>query len=278
MIRVKNIFRYPVKSMQGQAIDSAMLTPDGIGGDRQFVVVDTRGKCVTARTEPKLLTLKAFKNSLGLRLESADGQTCSAFLPDERASLVPVAIWDDRAVGADMGDAIATWLSNIVQKPVRLLAITSKSNRAGVFPGTPISFADGAPLLLFSEASLSDINARLETPMSVRNFRPNLLLEGVEEAFAEDTWARIKIGDIYMDVSWGCSRCVLTTLDPETGVKHPQQEPLRTLTKYRQGPDKRVYFGQNVIPLNGGVITVGDSVEIVGVKDNPTYLEDVRTP
>jgi uncharacterized protein YcbX len=128
--------------------------------------------------------------------------------------------------------------------------------------GDEVSFADGFPLLLISEASLADLNGRLETPVSMRRFRPNLVVDG-ERAYAEDQWRRIRVGDVEFEGAKNCSRCVFTTIDPDTGVKDPTREPLRTLGGYRRKPQGGVYFGQNLIPRSGGAIHVGDRVEIL---------------
>jgi uncharacterized protein YcbX len=122
-------------------------------------------------------------------------------------------------------------------------------------------FADGYPILIISEASLQDLNSRLDTPhpLLMNRFRPNIVVQNCEP-FAEDTWKRIRIGDVEMALVKPCPRCVVTTIDKETLEK--SKEPLKTLATYRNQEDGAM-FGMNVIPLNEGDIKVGMSVEIL---------------
>jgi uncharacterized protein YcbX len=124
-----------------------------------------------------------------------------------------------------------------------------------------VSFADGFPCLLISEASLEDLNTRAPMQVSMRRFRPNLVISGCP-AFAEDEWQRLRIGSVEFAAVKLCSRCVLTTIDPKTSEQHPHQEPLRTLGRYRRQPDRSINFGQNLIPRGSGKIRVGDRIEI----------------
>jgi uncharacterized protein YcbX len=117
-----------------------------------------------------------------------------------------------------------------------------------------VSFADGAPVLLTSEESLADLNTRLEKLITMTRFRPNLVVRG-DLPYAEDEWQAIGIGETRFDVGWACTRCILTTVDPETGQPCPDGEPLRTLKKYRRR-DREVYFGQNLLPRRFGSIAI----------------------
>lgn len=130
-------------------------------------------------------------------------------------------------------------------------------------PGDFVSFADGFPLLLISEASLEDLNRRLAAPVSMRRFRPNLVINGFGP-YAEDNWRRIRIGDVIFEGVKNCSRCVFTTINPDTGIEDPRLEPLRTLGLYRRRSGGDVFFGQNLIPRTEGSIRLNDAVEILG--------------
>jgi uncharacterized protein YcbX len=128
-------------------------------------------------------------------------------------------------------------------------------------PGDITSFSDGFPLLLISEASLQDLNSRLELPVPMRRFRPNLVISGCTP-YAEDEWQRIRIGEIEFEVAKPCSRCIIPTIDTETAQRNPDREPLRTLATYRRR-DNKVYFGQNLIHRGTGLLKVGDPLEII---------------
>jgi uncharacterized protein YcbX len=126
-------------------------------------------------------------------------------------------------------------------------------------PGDLVSYADDYPILVASEASLADLNSRLETPVTMKHFRPNIVLHGCE-AFEEDTWSKFRIGECEFELAQQCPRCVMTTIDPETGIKH-KHEPLKTLAAYRRTPAGGAPFGAQAVPRILGTIRVGDVAE-----------------
>jgi hypothetical protein len=125
-----------------------------------------------------------------------------------------------------------------------------------------VNFADGYPLLLISEASLENLNTRLDEPLPMNRFRPNLVVQGCAP-YAEDSWNGIQIGDVRLHVVKPCERCAITTVNQLTAEKG--KEPLRTLATYRQS-DGNVLFGQNLIHEGNGMLRVGDEVEILGIE------------
>lgn len=273
-ITVKHIFIHPVKSMAGQMVEEALLTVDGLAGDRQFVVVNEKGKFRTARECPSLVVVKAVTVDNFLVLSALNERSISIPLLSHSQELKKIKLWDDDVTGADMGDDVARWLSDYLGKASRLITIADKSIRQGKYRGTPKSFSDASPILLTSNASLNDLNRRLSVPVIDRNFRPNIVVTGEMEPFGEDLWAEIKIGDIVMQVAWGCNRCILTTVDPLTGAKSDDMEPVKTLKTFRTAADKNFYFGQNIIPQTQGTIHVGDAVEIISVREKQLYAAD----
>ena len=134
-------------------------------------------------------------------------------------------------------------------------------DRSYADPGDEVGFADAYSLLLTTEASLAELNSRLDAPVGMAHFRPNLVVTGCEP-FAEDRWKRVRIGGVELALRKPCARCVLITVDPETARPHPHQEPLRTLATYLKRGSK-VLFGQNVLPRGGGTLRVGDPVEVL---------------
>jgi len=123
-----------------------------------------------------------------------------------------------------------------------------------------VAFSDGFPLLLISESSLFDLNRRVPEVITMKRFRPNLVVKNTDP-YQEDNWEAIKIGDCELQIVKPCSRCVLTTVDPETG-KLSGREPLKTLAKYRKF-NGEVVFGQNLIPRSSGKLEVGMKVEVL---------------
>jgi hypothetical protein len=128
-------------------------------------------------------------------------------------------------------------------------------------PGDEVSFADGFPLLLISQAALDLLNTKLAAPVPMLRFRPSIVVTGTQ-AHAEDDWKRIRVGAIEFDVVKPCIRCVFTTVDFTRGEFDPGGEPLRTLLTYRRTP-AGVSFGQNLIPRGVGTLRTGDAVEVL---------------
>jgi hypothetical protein len=121
-----------------------------------------------------------------------------------------------------------------------------------------VSFADGFPFLLATEASLAELNGRLDSPVPMDRFRPNLVVRG-GTPYAEDGWHHLRIGSIAFEACKPCSRCVMITIDQATAA--PSPEPLRTLSTYRK-QGKKVLFGQNLLAHGRGTVRLGDRVEV----------------
>jgi hypothetical protein len=112
---------------------------------------------------------------------------------------------------------------------------------------------------------MADLNARLEQPIGIDRFRPNIYVEG-PPAFDEDTWVEVRIGESLLRVVKPCPRCAVTTVDPSTGERG--REPLRTLSAYRKR-EGGVMFGQNALHEGTGRLTVGDAVVVLSRRDAP---------
>ena len=175
-------------------------------------------------------------------------------------------IWKSKNVQAvDQGDESAGWFSDWLGAPVRLVHFADGYKRIinekyAVNADDHTGFADGYPILLTSEESLQDLNTRLAAgPIPMNRFRPNIVVKGCEP-YAEDTWNKIKIGDVELAVVKPCARCEVTTIDKVTLKR--SHEPLKTLGKYRKHALGAI-FGQNVIPLNRGSLELGMSVEVL---------------
>jgi len=181
---------------------------------------------------------------------------------------VQVRVWRDRVGAWDEGDEAAEWLSAFLGVPCRLVRRGPRSERPvpapyAVSERDRVGFADGFPLLLLSEASLEDLNRRLPRPVEIERFRPNLVLSG-GPPYAEDRWEVLEVRGIRLHAVKPCARCTIPTVDPQTGERDPQGEPLRTLARYRRGEDGKVYFGQNLVHVpKEGVLRVGDRVAII---------------
>lgn len=261
---------YPIKSCGGVERRSADVTARGLVGDRRYMIVDADGLFLTQRRHPRLALVRITDDGAGGYLVDAPGLS-TLRLPHEwpDGPGVSVTLWRDRVEATALPDELGEWFEDLLGFSCRLVHMAAHQcravpNDAAAFDDE-VSFADAAPLLLTSEASLAELNSRLPSPPSpitMRRFRPNVVVDG-NGAFEEDAWGRIAIGDTELEVAWPSTRCVLTTIDPDTGVKDPGGEPLRTLRKFRRG-ESGVLFGQNVIPRRLGTIRVGDAVDVLG--------------
>jgi len=186
-------------------------------------------------------------------------------LPGNDAELRGVTIWRDTLRVPDAGDEAGAWLSEFIGKPTRLVQVPlerARTTEAGYGKDDDkVGFADGYPLLLIGQASLDDLSQRIGRPMEMLRFRPNLVIEG-SEAFAEDGWKRVRIGDVEFRVVKPCSRCTPTTTDPASGERSADREPLATLKTYRE-QEGDVMFGQNLVNDGVGRLEVGMPVTIL---------------
>lgn len=263
-MKVTQINVYPIKSTRRIGLDESDVVPRGLPWDRRWMLVDADGRFITARDHPKLAMVQTELHESGLAVSVAGRDLLQLPLQPRSRDMASVTVWKDRCDAVRAGAEADAWFSDYLGLACRLVQMTDDIVR-GVNqdygqPGDQVSFADGFPLLLISEASLADLNSRLDRPVGMRRFRPNLVVDG-ELAYAEDGWRRLRVGDVEFEGVKNCSRCVFTTIDPDTGTKHPGQEPLRTLSSYRRRPEGGVYFGQNLVPRSTGRIRVGDVVE-----------------
>jgi uncharacterized protein YcbX len=264
MITLSSLIYYPIKACRGFEVTSWRVERMGLEHDRRMMVVTPEGESLTQREHPRLAWVIPQLNDGTLTL-SAPGFD-SIQLPVQSTGLPwPVNIWKSKGVQAiDQGDDAASWFSDWLGASVRLVHIADGYKRRinedyTVAPDDHTAFADGYPILLISEESHCDLNTRLETPVLLNRFRPNIVVKGCEP-FAEDTWKCIRIGEVELAVVKPCARCVVTTIDKETLEKG--KEPLKTLGKYRKHKLGAV-FGENVIPLNKGRLQLGMSVEVL---------------
>ena len=264
MPKLSALIYYPIKACRGFEVDTSNVERMGLEHDRRMMVVTPDGGFLTQRDHPKLALVTPTISNRALTL-SAPGTDSLTTSIQKSGPTRSVDIWHSKGVQAvDQGQAAAEWFSNWLGTPVRLVHIAEGYIRRlneeyAVNTDDHTAFADGYPILLTSEESLADLNARLETPVPMNRFRPNIVVEGCEP-FSEDSWSRIRIGNVEMAVVKPCARCVVTTIDKETLIQ--SKEPLKTLASYR-AQERGAMFGQNVIQLNEGRLRLGMSVDIM---------------
>ncbi len=273
MMRIGALRLYPVKGARGLDLDACEIDSAGPVGDRRWMIVDEAGCFVSQREFPPLalLDVRPDADGLHLSLPGENGGERFVATPDGGARLA-VRIWRDDVEAALASDADNAALSRWFGRSLRLVRFDAASRRAvsrdWVEREVPVAFADGFPLLVATSASLRELNRRLvlagAEPVPMNRFRPNLVVDGAEP-FAEDGWAAIEAGGIVFDLVKPCARCVVTTIDQDTGHREGK-EPLATLARTRRSADARApgaLFGWNAVPRTPGRLRLGDEVRIV---------------
>jgi uncharacterized protein YcbX len=267
MLHLSGLYRYPLKSAAGESLQETTLDALGVLGDRRWMVVDAEsGRFLTQRLLAQMTQLRARWQGAEQLLLSAPGMPdLLVAVPGAQAALRGVTIWRDSLQVPDAGEAAALWLSQLLGRACRLVQVPEARARqvdtGYAEVGEKVAFADGFPLLLIGQASLDDLSARVGRPLEMLRFRPNLVVIG-SEPYAEDGWKRIRIGELEFRVVKGCSRCIMTTLDPQTGERSADREPLSTLKTYRER-DGEVYFGQNLIACGSGRLALDMPVQVL---------------
>jgi uncharacterized protein YcbX len=276
---IRALFVYPVKSCGAIALDQAQLDATGFKWDRHWMVVDATNRAVTQRDHAAMARVVPAFVEDGVRL-STDGGAPSlllSFTPRGDERRVRVTVWDDTVDALDEGDEAAQWITQAVGVPLRIVRFAPDATRLASRKWTngadvPTQFADAFPLLVTSEASLADLNARLAAkgapPVPMTRFRPNIVVDG-EGAFDEDFIETMSIdgGDVVLRFAKPCARCEITTIDQGTGERNAQwpTEPLDTMTAFRA--DARVNggltFGLNATVVSGAGkrVSVGAQTE-----------------
>lgn len=232
------------------------------------------GHMVTARQEPRLVLISVGSEDGCLTLEAPEmKKVCVPVKLPRKNPVLNCRIFGLDIQGRDCGDEVAQWISTFLNSgPYRLVhfepsMVPRKSKDIiNLFRTTDeVAYPDCSPALIISEASMEDLNTRLEKKVKVENFRPNILVADCG-AFEEDTWEDILIGDVELKGTVCCARCILTTVNPDTGVLD-RKEPLETLKSYRlcDPSERHIYkssplFGKYFAVDKTGTIRVGDPV------------------
>ncbi len=261
---VKSLYCYPVKSCKGVELTHAQVDERGIRHDRSWLIVSESGMAVTQRDFPRMSLIET---------EIVDERRLRLYIPEKGELLLDatddglartVRVWDDTCDAVDQGEQSSVWLSEFLGTRVHLVRMREQfvrpvTSKYATSSEQQVGFADGFPFLLLAEASLEDLNQKLEFPVLMNRFRPNIVVSGCA-AFAEDSWKSIQIGDLQFDVVKPCARCLIISIDQEDA--NISKEPMRTLSFYRQF-GKKVLFGQNLVHHSAGSIQVGDEVRVL---------------
>jgi len=260
---VQNLYLYPIKSLGGIAVQEAQVEERGFKYDRRWMLVDQSGDFLTQRQHPQLALLQVALSETQLEVFfKGDPSRRIAFdlglVSDQE---LQVSIWGDQVLARVVSAEVSRWFSDFLQMELDLVVMPESSDRKMdpryAVQGESVSFADGMPYVMIGQASLDELNGRLADPVSMDRFRPNLVFSG-GEAYAEDQFKKLQIGEVEFQVVKPCARCVMITVDQEKGTNG--KEPLATLATYRSQGSK-VYFGQNAVALAPGMVRVGDFLQ-----------------
>ncbi|WKV75542.1 MOSC domain-containing protein [Streptomyces sp. PCS3-D2] len=270
-LHVQALHVHPVKSVAGTSPDEAAVEPWGLSGDRRWALIDPEGTVVTQRRHPRLALASARPLGGGRIAVAAPAMTELVVEVPEPGPLEPVSLFGKKVETVVAAGAAADWFSMYLGVPVRLVHLDDPAVRRPVdpdyaLPGETVSLADGYPLLLTTLASLDALNALIargdhpdEGPLPMDRFRPNVVVSGAQ-AWAEDDWQRIAIGDALFRGARECGRCVVTTTDQRTAERG--REPLKTLGRHRR-IGRSLAFGRLLVPLRPGTLHVGDEVRVL---------------
>jgi uncharacterized protein YcbX len=260
-VQLSGIFVYPIKACAGISLERSDVVERGLAFDRRYMLADLDGNFISQREVPRLCLVGTAFDGACIAVTAAGRETLRVPRELDGSTLERrrYRVWGASG-GALRHPEGSRWFSELLDDEVNLLYMPDDERRE-VSPrraraGDIVSFADGYPLLIVSEASLDDLNSRLPAPLDMRRFRPSLIVSGCAP-YAEDDFSSVRIGAISFRGVKRCPRCAVITVDPDTGERDPT--PLRALARYRQ-EDGDVYFGMNLIHDRTGPLQRGDAV------------------
>jgi uncharacterized protein len=261
-IILSEIYIYPVKSLAGLRVASWPVVKTGLKHDRKWMLIDAEQQFLSQRRLPRMALIKTALTEDQLILTAPGMDNLALELEPKSGSIIKSTIWHDQVETLAVSEEADIWFSHFLQIDCQLVYHPDKAirpvNPHFANPEDQTSLSDGFPFLLVSENSLAALNQAVQLDLPMTRFRPNLVVSGCG-SYDEDLWREITIGDIGFRLPKPCSRCSVPTIDPETG--ETGKEPLTTLNRLRKWENK-VYFGQNALHDDCGMLSVGDKVSI----------------
>jgi len=268
--QLARLYIYPIKSLGGIALNAATPLGRGLQYDRRWMLTDPDGTFLSQRSDSRMALLKPQMQDGRMvipALQKEDEHLSISLSGPETTSPVQVQVWDDSVTALPYPSEVNDWISRQLDRPCQLVYIPDSSDRQVDLdyaqPGDQVGFADGFPYLITTMSSLRDLNQRLDNPVTMERFRPNLIIEGDLEPWSEDEWQQFRIGDYTFRSTKPCGRCQVVTIDPATAERGA--EPLKTLAGFRQKGHK-ILFGLNAcldsdsVPGDAAGLRVGDVV------------------
>jgi uncharacterized protein YcbX len=271
MMKISQITTYPIKSLAGITQSSATLTHRGLQYDRRWMLVNENGRFLTQREYPQMALFRPTLTEDHLVVFAPHQIDNQIEIPLEGPREQPakmVQVWGDTVMAITVDSQIDEWFADHLGVHCRLVYMPAESKRPikekyGITDGQ-VSFADSSPILIIGENALADLNTRLEAPLPMDRFRPNLVFTG-GIPYEEETWGPFRIGDVPFTPTKACVRCSVTTIDQQTGIVG--KEPLRTLAAYKAN-NQQVTFGllaawtPDAEDAPFPTLSVGDAIEL----------------
>jgi uncharacterized protein YcbX len=257
---LSEIWIYPIKSLGGIRLTSARVFEKGLEHDRRWMLVDEHNQFMTQRICHKMSLLK---QSITVSAIAVHFGSQSIQIPFDHPIMeepIQTKVWDDAVTVFEISKVYSQWFSDQLGLKCKLVSFPEFGSRPidakYKLKDEHVSLADGYPLLIIGQASLDDLNSRLQEPVPMNRFRPNLVFTG-GLPYEEESWRNFAVGTNRLVGVKPCARCIVTTIDQATGEKG--REPLLTLSKYRKQGEK-ILFGQNVIPVDYNQIHEGEEI------------------
>ncbi len=274
MASVCGLYIYPIKSLGGIALDQVELTDRGFRYDRRWMLVDGANRFLTQREHSEMALLQTSLVPTGIAVHKKLNPAERISIPGniDQEAMEEVTIWGDICGAVEVGKLYNEWFSEALGMKCRLMYMPEAGERLvdprhAITPHDLTNFSDAYPVLLLGKESLEDLNDRMEAALPMERFRPNIVTEGLQP-YEEDQLRQFAINAVNFYGVKLCSRCVLTTIDQQTGKK--AKEPLRTMATYR-AINNNIYFGQNIIYSGGGTIRLGDSIQVIERMPAPDF-------
>lgn len=263
MPHVSELTIYPLKSAQGINLKKVGYQRRGPQFDREWMAVNAKNRFLSQRQFPLMCLIKTQLTDKELILTAPEKEPLIINLNNHGQKEQSVVVWKDQVNAFDCGPEAASWISGYLGVDCRLMSMPSKMERLVdkdyASNNETVSFADGFPSLIISQASLDSFNTKLEQPISMAHFRPNIVISDCP-AYAEDEWRAIKINGITFSLVKPCSRCIIPTIEPNSGNK--RMDIAKAMSTHRRRGNA-TYFGQNALHSTQGEICVGDNVELI---------------
>lgn len=256
---VKELYIYPIKSLAGIPVQSAKAEEMGFEYDRRWMLIDEENQFITQREYPNLSQFypKIKEDKIEITFQDS---IHDFFIGESLNEPIFVKVWDDESKVVEVNKATSKWFSEALGFSCKLVKIFNKGDRkhnsSRLNKTLNVSLADGYPYLLIGSKSLDSLNEKLEEKITIKRFRPNIVIT-TKLPHEEDFFETFQVGNVKFKNAKPCGRCVMINNNPKTAVV--LKEPLKTLSTYRTS-NNNVYFGTNIICLNEGKITVGDSL------------------